>query len=201
MPEALPTPYFFESIDKSKKSSANSFRQLLYVGRLHKEKLVDDLIRVMSILNLDGKKYELTLIGDGDEREKLERLAKALKVSDSVRFLGYVANGQLPDYYVNADVFVSPLTGSSLREAALCALPIVAYNMDWLTTVLTHEKDFLGVKPHDFESFAAAVARISDDQQLAKRLSDNVRSLAWRMWSPDKIGSSLEYVFSDTNLN
>lgn len=196
LPEALPTPYFFDQIKAIKKSAADDKIKLLYVGRLNKEKLVDDLIKMLAILNADTKKYTLTLIGDGDEKEHLVQLSKKMKVDGDVQFLGYVSNGQLPHHYTNADVFVSPLTGSSLREAALCGVPIVAYKMDWLTTVLQHEKHYLGVAPHDYRDLAAQVQRLTDDPKLKRQISENVKTLAWQLWSPDELEKSLQKVFA-----
>jgi glycosyltransferase involved in cell wall biosynthesis len=116
-------------------------------------------------------------------------------VDADIEFLGYVSNANLPDYYLSADVFVSPLTGGSLREAALCGLPIVAYNMDWIKHVLVHRKTFLAVTPYDYKGLAEEVLNVITDQELRQSLSENIKNLSQELWSPTNIKASLEKAF------
>jgi glycosyltransferase involved in cell wall biosynthesis len=49
-------------------------KKIIYVGRLHKEKLVDDLMKMMAHLARDGfgsRRVQLVLLGDGPEREAI----------------------------------------------------------------------------------------------------------------------------------
>ncbi len=62
------------------------------------------------------------LIGDGDDRVRLERLAADLGIADRVRFLGVVAPEALAEAYRMADLFVMPSTGEGFGIAFLEAL-------------------------------------------------------------------------------
>jgi glycosyltransferase involved in cell wall biosynthesis len=202
LPESTPPPLFLENIKKlSSQVTSNGFDKfnLIYVGRLHKEKLVDQLLQMMALLKKDKIPTTLTIIGDGPEKPVLEQLAVELGVRESINFLGYVSNGDLPKYLMQANVFVSPLTGCSLREAALCGLPIVAYNMDWLSNILKNEETFLSVPENDYPAMAKAVKRLSEDKALLNRLSNNIKTFAWNTWSPSGIRASLEQVFERQN--
>lgn len=70
-----------------------------YVGRLSAEKNVDFLIDVFIKLNHSNKKYHLLIIGDGNEKENLEKTCENKNVRDKVSFLGersdidFVMNG------------------------------------------------------------------------------------------------------------
>jgi len=76
---------------------------LISVGRLHPQKAYDRLLRVCSRLNLDGLKYRLDIIGDGELREELLKQKQELKL-DNVNFLLQKDN---PFPYVKkADLFV-----------------------------------------------------------------------------------------------
>lgn len=74
------------------------------------------------------------VVGDGDERQRLEALAHNAGVADAVHFAGRVSAESLPDYFRLADCFVMPGTGEGFGivylEAAACGLPVIAGNRD-----------------------------------------------------------------------
>jgi glycosyltransferase involved in cell wall biosynthesis len=210
LPEALPPPAFIEKVKALNgiRSQASLGQDedinLIYVGRLQHQKLVDDLIRMMPLLTEqtpDQSSVILTLVGDGPEREYLEKLVDELNVRPVVNFAGQVRNEDLPEYLLRSHVYVSPLTGMSLREAALCGLPIVAYDMDWLHGFLKHEETALMIPPGNYNELARQVARLSRDNELRQRLSRNIKELAGRLWSPQGLRESLRQVFEVESKN
>jgi glycosyltransferase involved in cell wall biosynthesis len=202
LPEATPPPYFFRMIGEAKRNSRRNGKsnsepfKLIYVGRFNKEKMVDHLIKMMALLK-DKIVAHLYLVGNGEERDNLENLASELKVKDSVSFLGYVSNGELPKHFAASDVFVSPLTGCSFREAALCGLPILAYDMDWIQTLPNKEKAFTLVNEGDYAAMAEAVQRLARDKDLYRLTAQTGERMAWEMWAPAKIEASLRQVFEN----
>lgn len=204
LPEALPPPAFLERVESlngtltSTSGSLETSFKLVYVGRLQHQKLVDDLIRMMPLILADkdiSKRVELTLIGDGPQRAELEKLTDELGVRPFVTFAGQVQNENLPDQLLHSNVYVSPLTGMSLREAAVCGLPIVAYDMDWIQGLLKHEETALLVAPGDHQEMGRQVLRLMEDDALCRRLSRNIKQLAERMWSSAGLHESLRQVF------
>ncbi len=193
--DALPTPAFFDSLSRiGCRRKCIPWFQLIYVGRLHREKLVDHLLQVMEIVRCEGydeKKMRLKIVGDGSDRYRLEGLAKELKVDNSVEFHGAVSNSELPSLLVQADAFVSPLTGTALREAALCRLPIVAYDRDWIHGLLVHETTALLVPSGDIKGFAAQVIRLARDPLLRQTVAENAYQLAQDLWSISSLQESL----------
>jgi glycosyltransferase involved in cell wall biosynthesis len=93
---------------------------LLYVGRVSKEKSLDDLC-VLS----NNEKYHVQIVGDGPYRKRLE------KKYPLVEFVGYKSGSELADYYVDADVFVFPSAadtfGIVIIEAMSLGCPVAAY--------------------------------------------------------------------------
>jgi phosphatidylinositol alpha-1,6-mannosyltransferase len=69
------------------------------------------------------------VVGDGDDRARLEALAREQGVATRVVFTGHVAHEELPDYYRLADAFVMPSSGEGFGivylEAAACGLPVL----------------------------------------------------------------------------
>lgn len=202
LPEALPPPAFLERMEAlngslSRESVEKNFK-LIYVGRLQHQKLVDDLIRMMALITAQkniSRPVQLTLIGDGPERPALEKLVDQLDVRAFVNFTGQLQNEELPEYLLRSQVYVSPLTGMSLREAALCGLPVVAYDMDWIHGFLKHEETALLVAPGDYQEMGRQVLRLIGDDALSHRLSQNIKELAAHLWSPSGLHESLRQVF------
>ncbi|HKQ35266.1 MAG TPA: glycosyltransferase family 4 protein [Nitrospiraceae bacterium] len=193
--DALPTPSFLASLDCLKHpNQAGGLVQVIYVGRLHPEKLVDHLLRVMDVVKRKGygdERIRLHIVGDGPHRAELEAITKSLGIVSSVIFHGSVGNSELPALLVSVDMFASTLTGTSLREAALCRLPVVAYDRDWVHGLLIHEKTALLVTPGDIEGFAGAVIRLAENPQLRQTLAENVYQLALTFWSISALKDSL----------
>ncbi len=195
MPDVLPGEGFLRRLQSpSPMPHASDALTLIYVGRLHHEKLISDLIDMMKYLadhGLGRDDIRLRLVGDGPERAVLEASAATLGVADRIEFVGAIPNERLPDWLLSSDVFVSPLTGSALREAAVCGLPIVAYDRDWVKGCLHHGVDALLVPSRDVAALGEAVLRLKQDVALRKALANSARALAARLWMPDGLGDSL----------
>lgn len=126
----------FSPGDPSKARERFGFRDefvLLTVGRLdarERYKGHDRVIEAIKHIRTSGTKPLIYLIaGDGDDKERLERMARDQSVSDHVRFLGRVAPSDLPDLYRAADLFVLPSTGEGFGiayiEAMVCGTPAI----------------------------------------------------------------------------
>ncbi len=90
-----------------------------------------------------------------------------------------------------AHVFVAPLTGTSLREAALCGLPIVAYDRDWIRGLLQYAETALLSPSRDVEDMAEQVKRLIVDPALALKIGTAAQRLAMDLWTANSIPSSM----------
>jgi len=199
--EALPSPEFFAALRERKRNSIKrepkNHISLLHVGRLHKQKMIDDLVRMLAIVTKlrPHKNFILTTLGGGMEKAAVVELTKSLGLDGKVKFIDYIRNESAVDLYLNADIYVSPFTGTSLREAALCGVPVIAYEADWVKGFFKHEENALLVPPRDINIFASEVIRLAEDDDLRARIAGNVERLAWDMWSDEDIKSSLSELF------
>jgi phosphatidylinositol alpha-1,6-mannosyltransferase len=108
---------------------------LLTVGRLQKRKGHDMLIRALPAVRRSVPGVLYALVGDGEERANLERLAGEHGVLEQVQFLGAVDDATLINCYQQCDLFVLPNRqegddiegfGMVLLEAQACGRPVVA---------------------------------------------------------------------------
>ncbi|MEG0515420.1 MAG: glycosyltransferase [Cetobacterium sp.] len=119
-------------IDQNLKSINNTkistFKNILCVGRLEKQKGFDLLIRSFS--KIEQCNYMLNIVGKGSEEESLKKLCVKYKIEDKVKFLGFKENPYIN--MKNADLFIlsSRYEGfpNVLLEAGYCGLYSIVNN-------------------------------------------------------------------------
>ena len=123
---------------------------VIFAGRLFKENNVDVLIRAVALMRKEIPDVKCIIIGDGPEKQRLEKITKGLKVENNVKFTGF-----LPDdddviaYMKSSKVFLFPTTrngfGMAALEANACGLPIVAVNhkMNAVCDLITNKNGFI----------------------------------------------------------
>jgi glycosyltransferase involved in cell wall biosynthesis len=103
----------------------------VFVGRVTLEKEIDVILRAIPRIDPELD-VSLTVVGDGDQRKSLEKLAQDLGIADRVRFTGRVSDQQLRAHLTEASVFViasiAELQSIATMEAMASGLPIVAAN-------------------------------------------------------------------------
>jgi glycosyltransferase involved in cell wall biosynthesis len=114
---------------------------LLTVRNLEARMGLDDLLRAIGELAPRWPDLLLLIGGTGSQRAALEALAAGLGLGGRVRFLGFVAEADLPRYYQAADAFVLPtreLEGFGLvaAEALACGTPVLATPVGAIPEVL-----------------------------------------------------------------
>lgn len=104
----------------------DGIKTLLYVGRVSKEKNLNEFLNLSFINKDDGSPlYRCVVVGDGPYLQKLKT------VYNKVEFRGYKSGKELVNEYLNADVFVFPSRvdtfGLVMIEAMYCGTPVAAF--------------------------------------------------------------------------
>jgi len=146
---------------------------LLWVGRLQPWKGVDVALRALREI----PQAYLMIVGDGETRADLERLAQELGLAERVRFLGALPRERLPSIYAAADLllatsFASETFGIGLVEAQACGLPVVASRFGGFPEVIDEGRTGLLVPPRDPAALAAAVRSLIDDPERRRAMAD-----------------------------
>ncbi len=146
---------------------------LLWVGRLQPWKGVDIALRALQEI----PRAHLMIVGDGETRADLERLAQELGLAERVRFLGALPRERLPSIYAAADLllatsFASETFGIGLVEAQACGLPVVASRFGGFPEVIDEGHTGLLVPPRDPTALAAAVRTLLNDPERRRAMAD-----------------------------
>jgi glycosyltransferase involved in cell wall biosynthesis len=149
-------PEIFKPAEK-KKDPGRGF-VIGYVGRLVFEKGCDTLLEAAAAL---PGLWRLVYCGGGPERERLERMARELKVGDRVFFDGWIPSTQMPACYRQLDALALPSRtrpnwkeqfGRALVEAMACGVPVVGSTCGEIPNVvgdaglICEENDVVGLR-------------------------------------------------------
>lgn len=153
---------------------------VLFVGRLDPEKRIDELIRAMARLPLD-RPARLEIVGCGDQREHLQRLAKALGIADRVIFRGRVDEAQLIEAYGRASVFCMPgiaeLQSLVTLEAMAAGKPVIAADAMALPHLVHPGVNGELFAPGDVAGLAHHLKRLLGDASLRRRYGQASREV------------------------
>lgn len=156
--------------------------RVLTVCRLVEKKGTDTLIEALHSLDCQhGGAWELTVAGDGPDRDRLQALARRLGCQDAIRWLGSVENSLVRELLAGADVLALPCrTDSSgdrdgipvvLMEAMACGVPVIAGDLPAIRELVDGREAGLLVPGGQPSKLAEALGRLRSDPSLRRSLS------------------------------
>lgn len=147
-----------------------------YIGRLSREKRVEDLIRAFAQLPSPSPFNQLLIAGEGPTRPELEALVHSLNLTTRVKFLGHVD----PRWFFNhVDVFVNPSLKEGLPNTILEAMSletlVIATDVGGVGWLVRNEETGLIIPTGQPEAIREALLRVGKDGLLRKKLIRRAR--------------------------
>lgn len=152
---------------------------LLYLGAMDKLRQLDILLYMMAQLKQAKRSTRLLLVGDGDDRSRLDNLTYELGLTDDVIFTGQVPYFEVPQFIAAADIALSPVppldlykvsSPCKLFEYMAVAKPVVAnHEIPEHKEVLEHSGGGILV-PFASGAFASGVIELLDDTDRAAEM-------------------------------
>jgi glycosyltransferase involved in cell wall biosynthesis len=153
--------------------------RLLYLGRLSPEKRVDLVLEAVATLLSDHPSVQLTVAGDGPERERLERQTAQLGLGNHVEFRGWVAQSDVPALIDSATLVLlaseQEAFGLTALEAAFMARPVVAPYCGGLPEIIEHGRTGILVHEPDATTLAEVVDWLLRHPESAARMGRAAR--------------------------
>ena len=189
---AIDTTQFRRSLsilEAKQKFGLDPSRRLIgAVGRLSVEKGFDILVRAVQHLLAAGLNVELIIVGEGDERKRLESQIAELNLQDRIKLLGF--RSDTVELYQAFDLFAlsSYREGlpNVLLEAMALEVPVVSTNVAGIPKLVTHQQDGLLVEPGQPESLANAMQSVLENSPLSRSLSQAARKTIEDKFSFDR---------------
>jgi glycosyltransferase involved in cell wall biosynthesis len=176
IPNGVDTERFVPQLDQGRQ--AESLR-LLCVGRLAKQKRFD---LALEGLARSGSAAVLRLVGDGPERQALQRQAAALGLADRVEFAGWAEREALPAHYTWANALVLPSFAEGMAnvvlEAMASGLPVIASDVYGNRDLVVTGESGILVAPGDANAIARAIGRLARDKDLLSAMATGGRQRA-----------------------
>jgi len=154
----------------------------LYLGRLKRYKGVEFALRAIAEARRSQPHITLDVCGQGDDRPRLEQIARELGLGDAVRFLGFVPEDEKRRLLRRAwaVVFPSPKEGWGISnvEAAACGTPALASDSPGLRESVRDGQTGYLVPHGDWRTLAGRLLELAGDRALVERLGRAARAFA-----------------------
>ena len=154
----------------------------LYLGRLKRYKGVEVALRALALARGRRPELSLDIAGTGDDRPRLEALARELGIQGAVRFHGFVTEARKRELLRStwANVFPSPKDGWGITnvEAAACGTPSLASDSPGLRDSVRHGETGYLVPHGDAAALAERFLALAADPALVARLGEQGRRFA-----------------------
>lgn len=170
----------------------DNFPVVIFIGRLTNIKKIDMLISAQHVLKKKGADafFNILLIGDGEEKDKLIELSKTLGLSDNVKFLGAV--------------YDETIIAETIMYADLCIVPgavglTAMHSLSYGTPVISHNN--LDIQMPEVESI---IPGVTGDLYEYNNFNNLVEVLEnWLLSHPNKTAGLMEECFAviDTYYN
>jgi len=171
-------PTYIEFKEKIDYENLPEGKIMLSVSRLDKSekyKGIDKVIKVMPDILKEIKDVYYIIVGDGDDRENLEKLCQKLNLKERVIFKGFVSEEKLNFYYKNCDLFILPSKkegfGIVFLEALSFGKIVIAGNKDGSKEALLDGEVGILIDPDNIYEIREAILKVLK-KEIDKRFFD-----------------------------
>jgi len=175
---------------------------ILYLGRIHKIKGIDFLIKAYAYLieKMNCKDVVLVVAGPDDGYlSEAKALANSLRISDLVMFVGSLYGGDKLAAYIDSDLCVLPSRYESfpmaLLEVYACGKPIIASNIGSLRELIIDGETGLLFEAGNFKQLAEKIRYLLSNRDKAIELGKKAKKLVEEKYSIGRITNMLEKLY------
>lgn len=157
------------------------------LGELHRSKGFKYLIGAVEKLKITFPSIRLVILGEGEERENLERIIKEKNLADTVTLKGFVDHGAR--YLKAFDVFVLSSTtealGYVILEAGLAEIPIVATKVGGVPEIISQKNLGILVSAGSEAALAEGIKKMLEEKEYARLCAVNLKKRVVEEFSVD----------------
>lgn len=177
-----------EKIERAKEDSSNLGRcvesagdLVISVSNLIASKGIDLNIKAIAKLADSYPSLSYLVVGEGPEKQKLEKLVAKLNLGERIVFTGQLPHGEALKKVAGADVFSLPSWkegfGVVYLEAMACGKPVIACRGEGIEDVIEDGVNGILVEPKDIDDLAKKIELLLDDKKKAEQIGQAGRKL------------------------
>jgi glycosyltransferase involved in cell wall biosynthesis len=164
----------------------DKIKEMIYIGTIEESKGIFLLLDAFEIISNSREKIELTIVGNGPDRSKLQKKCRMKGLENAITFTGALDHGETLGRLANADVLVLPSESEGVPRVVLegqeVGTPVVATAVGGIPDVISHKKSGM-LTEQTAESVAKNVRRLVRDDELYQTVVENgVKSADDRSW-------------------
>ena len=168
-----------------------------WIGRMTAVKRADDVLLVMRRLRELDVDAVLCMVGDGPDRDAVERRAHELGIVRDSLFLGY--QDEVASYYAAFDALVLPSANEGTPVSAIEALgggrPVVATRVGGVPDVVRDGIDGFLVEPGDVDAMAERLSALAADPPLRHRMGEAGRASVHERYSVERLLNDVDALY------
>ena len=170
-----------------------------WFGRMTAVKRTDDLLTMLAGVRERGVDALLLLVGDGDDRERLEQRAHDLGLARSCLFLGYQED--VAPWYAICDAVVltsaSEGTPVTIIEALAAGRPVVATKVGGVPDVVDEGETGFLVRPHDTHALAERLEILAGDPVRRRAMGDLGRARMLERYAVERLVDDVDALYRE----
>lgn len=160
---------------------------ILFVGRLAEINLPLDVLDAFDIAAAHLPEYRLVMIGDGAIRDAVELKKERSEYKDRIVLMGACPSDIVLNWTVHATEAICPFSGSTLAEALLCGIPVIAYDFAGHPEVVIDDYSGFLVPFRNIKALAEKMIYVAHNVEEAKIVGGRGRELARVAYDKEKI--------------
>lgn len=177
---ALDDPAGAEQPKADYPSSSSGDYQIVCVGRFAPVKGQDVLIRALPAIKAEFPNLRVNFVGDGEQKESCQQLARALGVEDLCAFPGNRSHAEVLNLIKASDISVIPSRADNcplvLIESLACGKPVIASRVGGIPELMDDGVEGFLTPPDEPEALAEKITRLLKDRALQTAISTNARN-------------------------
>ncbi|GKS58326.1 hypothetical protein YTPLAS18_18530 [Nitrospira sp.] len=179
-------------------------QRVLGVGGLEKYKGFEYLLRATRELAYRGIDIDIELIGDGQEKDTLEALARQLRINDRLKLRGWLPIDEVRRIMEQATILVHPSMGlgdavpTVIKEAMALGTPVIASEIAGVPELLNGGRCGVLVPPKDVKALADGIEALLGSIALRRTYAEAARKYAEDKFDLRRNGRLLANVLAST---
>ncbi|MGH7496926.1 MAG: glycosyltransferase family 4 protein [bacterium] len=154
-----------------------------FVGSLKPWHGVETLVEAFGQLRTENPQARLLIVGDGPERENLEKYAHAHGLEDAIIFTGNIYHEDIPYYIAAMDITVAPYIPNDnfyyspikIFEYMIMGKPVIAARIGQIQEVISEDETGVLFEPGNTEELKTGLQKLIRDAQLRRALGEKAR--------------------------
>jgi colanic acid/amylovoran biosynthesis glycosyltransferase len=203
IPVGVDTDYFHP---KPTLKSKNDQLKLITVGRLDKVKGHQYAIEIVDRLVKNKALVSLTIVGEGKERENLEKLIQAKMLQKTVTLTGRKSQEEIREFFWNHDLYIlcavpvenqrRETQGLATLEAQACGLPVIAFDSGGVKYTIKEGSTGYLVPEMDIDGFVEIIQKLQLSKDRFIEISEAATVFAKYEFSLKKLKKKWEVLYN-----